>query len=586
MKSKNDRYGLAIILIFAALAVCLKIPAALKPELSGFYLGGDDSVMLQSMWRAEHGLGYAYTSADETMKDSDLSAVKSVYPRLQSPGVRWMMSVTGLGRYDAYKFFYLLCAFTGTVGWLLFGKKLLGRGALAVFGVALAFHYGTGWGKLADVFVWALVPYYLFFLAAACEEDGKALSPAVMAAGVIGALLTFFWFGCAYLGAAGALAVLVLGRGGVSHRFLRSGLMAGLSAVVVLFVYKGLIQSETTQAWVEHAWGGTGFHLFIIPISHYFESASVLFGDVPFAAIISIRFSSIQLPIAKILIYLFLASVSILLTLLAVAAFKRNLLSAGQKKFFAIFSIHFCVLFLILFCLSVRYLDPSIQGNVNFLEQARRYMWHVATAGGLFWICAAWAWLGAALKGSFGKTRRVIAAAVLIFAVGIIAGNLYFVISGRAGGSIGAVRALALDAMNKPYSFIANDIRTNSRGAVKVFDAEDRPYLIDGSINVFRRYYSADWLSKSENTKPIFIYVVMRHEMRKSKYRKDPDSVIEKDSKFMTIALNLDKMADLDNGTIEVYGGEVGPYAKGSLATAPVRFQRAPVVMKRKAADR
>jgi hypothetical protein len=563
MKSENGRYGLAIIVIFAALAACLKIPAVLKPELSGFNPGNDDGMMLQAVWRAGHGLGYTVTHAIE---GSDLSDVRGDYPHFQAPGVKWMMSAAGaagLGRFDAYKLFYLLCAFAGMAGWLYIGKKLVGLRPLVVLGVLLAFFYCSGWSKLADIFVWSLVPYYLFFLAAACEEDKKALSPAVAATGAIGVLLVFFWYGGIYFGAAGALAVLALGKGGIRTRFLRGGLIAGLCAAA-LFALEAWIQPGASQALGKYE---SGFYLTAIPVSDYLPAASVLFGEAPLMAI-SRRIALFQLLPAKILYIL----PPIFLIGLALAAFKRNLLSVGQKKFFGIFFIHFCVLFLFLLYMSIRYNDPSIQGNVNNLVQADRYMRHLATAGELFWICAAWAWLEAALKGGFGKERRMVAAAVLvfaaavlIFAAGMVPGNAYARIFGR--GSANAAESAIRDALYKPYEFIANDIRAHSRGTVKVFDIEKNPYYIDGSINIYNSYYNAALLGETENTKPVFIYVVVRHELRKSLWYKD-SAVYVKDAKFMANVLKLQKMVDYDNGGTEVYGGEVGPFAKGERAAA------------------
>jgi len=552
----------AIILFFSALAVCVKLPYALSPQLSGLNLGGDDSAMLHALRQVERGLEYTIPNWDKTAERKDLSFVGRQFIGQQPPGARWAVSAaakTGAGLHAAYSIVYLAMVFFGVAGWMRFGKKLLSPGALLLFGVGLVLYYSGLKGKLSYVFMWAILPYYFMLLESAMDYEKNA-SPAPSAAiAALVAASVFVWFGGFYLGLAGGASILLMGKGPFVRRAVRAAAIAS-SGFLALLAIGRLIQTEAVSQYSSKL--VLGFNLFHIPLSHYFPAMSIFFGDMPAAATASFSLSALRgNASAAVIVILALFSVAVLAV--SASAFIRGLLSGKQKTFLFVFLFHFAVLFVFLFAISVMFLDPRVQGNANALMQSETYMWHLATAGALFWVASVYAWIAESIKGKLGRARRSAAVGFLCFAAAIVSANL--VISATGIGKNYKSAAMKRQEARLASDFIRNDSAHRNLGRAIVFDAEKKPHLIDGRFDVLNQFHNCEWLKESKNTQPVFIYVVSRRNLRPSAFRKTSGDVLFRDSLEMVSALKLEQMAEFLGGDATVFGGEVMPYSKGSI---------------------
>ncbi|HOY62298.1 MAG TPA: hypothetical protein PLK80_13085 [bacterium] len=562
MKRNAEIRTAAIILFFSALAVFVKLPYALSPQLSGLNLGGDDSAMLHALRRVERGLEYTIPNWEKTAERKDLSFVGRQFIGQQPPGARWAVSAaakTGAGLHASYSIVYLAMVFFGVAGWMRFGKIFLSPGSLLLFGVGLVLYYSGLKGKLAYAFMWAILPYYFMLLVSAmdCEKNSSPAHSAAIAALV--AASVFVWFGGFYLGVAGGASILFLGKGPFVRRAGRAAVIASSGFLALIAIGK-LIQTEAVSQYSSKL--VLGFNLFHIPFSHYFSAISIFFGDMPAAATASFSLSALRSN-ASAAVIMILALFSVAVLAISASAFIRGLLSGKQKKFLYIFLFHFSVLFAFLFAISVIFLDPRVQGNANALMQAETYMWHLATAGALFWIASVWAWIAESIKGELGNLSRYAAIGFLCFAAAIVSANL--IISATGIGKNWKSAALKRQESRLASDFIRNDSMEKNYGRAIVFDAEKKHHLIDGRFDVLNQFHNCEWLKESKNTQPVFIYVVSRRNLRPSAFRKTSGEVLFRDSLEMVSALKLEKMAQFLGGDVIIFGGEVMPYSKGSI---------------------
>lgn len=418
------------------------------------------------------------------------------------------------------------------------------------------FFYSLFFNKSPDLFVWAMMPVYLFLLVRAIEVEKTNLIKTLSPVAVVAALIVF-WYGGVYIAAGYGVSVLAYRRRELKKMLIMAA-AAGAVCLGVMYIVRYGIFICAGGDWFTHV--VRVFRLFSIPWQHYYPTFDGMFGGffrfLPFKDIYPDRYRGLLLVVQDICI-------AGLMIYCAVRAIRTSAVDAGLKRLAGIAGIHCLFLFLLLLYMSAFYSNNT---ELTMLMQANRYMHHLAPGIAIVWITPA---AGATRKSDAVAARGK--SAVLRFApVAILLAVAAAAMAGRVSGEFSEM-AKSAPAEDGPEYLIQRHLRSSGIKNYKIFDEAgdtQKPLLPEVINNYFPVCYDEKTLEKTYNTKPVYIYVIVRRKPGPAQYANNAGQAVGC-LEHMAKDLALSHLFAADGGEAEIFGGLVPPFSRGEVPARP-----------------
>lgn len=546
----KDRFAVRILVAACLLLLALKAPMFFAAGLSRVPMGSDDASLLQAVEYSVAGHGFFMVAP---VHETDLSHVTYTYPRTQAPGtmlVTRALCGAGLQAPDAYKLARGIAALLGAACWLLLARLFLKRAEFVAFAFLIVFYFSWGWVKLGDAAMWCLAPiYFLNLLHIANSETVRPGRLALLALIICACAVT--WLGGAYLALAAGISIVLLGRAP-----LRSRRLAGC----VLLLAAGLWSKATSLAVAAYAGAGSflpeitvGFYLCDIPLRHYLPALKSLYAEglgawMPLKWVFGLFASRDAARIAA------LGAPVLLLSAAGAGAVKRRGPDAAVLRFSGMAAIHFALLFCVLLAFSSIFKQHGgDHSQVNGVMQADRYLYHLVPALAIFWIAALGRIAAAPAQGAAGRVLRMAVVFLAVFTLPWVAAHRVrseFVLPGRTGEPAAV--------------FVNRHLAASGIAEYKIFDILAKEHWLLGDGRAYQNYYAPGDLALTRNSRPVYVYVVVRRNVQEMPHRPNPQ-VSADHALAMARTLKLDRLKEWDSGQVVLYGGVAAPYAQGAL---------------------
>ncbi len=502
MKLSGKTWAVSIIVVILCVIIqCFGVITA--PDFNNLPICGDDSGILQEVYRASQGLGL--TAA--TMSVGDLANPQYRYEDNLAPGPKLVLlaqTKLGCSRLVAYKTTWTMAVVLGALGWMLLGATQLRTTCLFLFGFFLAVHQLTGFVKLGDLMLWAVLPYYFLTLLRVVDDvKGRTWLNWLLAVSSA-SLGIFVWLGAIYIAAAGAVSIVAFSVASLRLRFRTAVLFAAI--LIGLHTAEKMVGEFVAGAghpWWEEYWL-RGLFLHQLKIDQLLGMTEPFFGDYlgtnPLIALLLAGCRNLFLGsgIPTLISYL----VPGLMVLGAIEIIRNRWLGPPHVRYVAIVIVHLVTLFLLLLAFTTVFAYRSHPSYTLFHETSR-YTKHLVPAIAIGWFC-----ILSRLMHSWGcGFKELLAKFSSAGLLTCVAGGLVITFQSQI---MVLVRNDAVRLPPDPGSeFVIEHVTERPKCHHFVFDPYYIPYLIDGRIhNSFPRFPGQ--YRHMQNSGEVYVFLVKR----------------------------------------------------------------------------